>query len=98
MVPQLRSSAMRAVGMVGILSLPAFFAAGVQAATINANPSNYQGLVSGLKPGDTLNLAAGTYPRLFLSGINGAPSAWITIQGPGSGSPAMITIDPSNPG
>jgi nitrous oxidase accessory protein NosD len=89
---------LRVAGLAGILSLSALCAADVQAATITANPSNYQSLINGLKPGDTLNLAAGTYPRLLLSSINGAPSALITIQGPASGAPAVITVDPANPG
>src|SRR4051812_6023579 len=94
----MKSPNMRLVGLVGILSLSAFCATGVQAATVNANPSNYQTLVNGLNAGDTLNLAAGTYPLLSISGINGAPSAWITIQGPASGPPAVITVSPGNPG
>ena len=84
------------VGLAGALS--ALCATGLRAGTINANPSNYQTLVNGLNPGDTLNLAAGTYPLLFISGINGTAVAPITIQGPASGSPAVITVDSGNPG
>jgi hypothetical protein len=68
-----------------------------RAAVINADPSNYKGLVAGLKPGDTLNLAAGTYPLLSLRDLNGTAAAWITIQGPASGAPATVTVNPANP-
>jgi hypothetical protein len=60
------------------------------AATYDANPTNYNAQMSLLQPGDTLQLASGTYPLLKLTGLNGTPSAWITITGPDSGSPAII--------
>jgi len=88
---------MRVVGLAGILALSVCCATGIQAGTISANPSNYKTLVNALNPGDTLNLAAGTYPLLSISGINGTPSAWITIQGPVSGPPAVITVSSANP-
>jgi hypothetical protein len=56
----------------------------------NAKPSNYQGLLRQLKPGDTLNLAPGKYPRLYLANLNGTPDAWITIAGPPADPPAVI--------
>lgn len=60
-----------------------------------ANPSKpnyYRNLVGQLRPGDVLQLPAGIYPeRLNLSGIQGRPNAWITITGPESGSPAVVT-------
>ncbi len=63
----------------------------VAAGTVyQANPSNYNALLTVLQPGDTLVLAGGTYPLLSPSGLNGTPSAWITITGPASGSPAII--------
>lgn len=62
----------------------------LSAAEIPANPSNYRALLSTLKPGDTLHLAAGQYRRLSLNGINGVESGWITITGPASGPPAVI--------
>ncbi|MEO8369730.1 MAG: hypothetical protein ABI806_11050, partial [Candidatus Solibacter sp.] len=61
------------------------------ATVYNAIPSNYTSLMSGLRPGDTLNLAAGTYPRLYINGLRGTTAAWITITGPASGAPATIT-------
>src|SRR5260370_23400391 len=57
---------------------------------INADPSNYRACLRNLKPGDTLTLAAGTYSRLPIIGLNGTPTAWITITGPNSGPPAVI--------
>jgi hypothetical protein len=60
------------------------------AAVVSANPSNYHALLTTLKPGDTLNLAPGTYPRLDIRGLNGLPDAWITITGPPSDPPAII--------
>ena len=55
-----------------------------------ADPSNYRARLRNLKPGDTLSLAAGSYTRLYISGLNGTPDAWITIHGPESGPPAVI--------
>lgn len=65
-------------------------------AEIEADPSNYKTLIGALKPGDTLTLAAGTYPPLVLSNLAGTPSAWITVQGPTVGAPAAITVNPAN--
>src|SRR5262245_2678056 len=64
--------------------------AAAQAAVYQATPSTYTTLMAGLKAGDTLNLAAGTYPRLSPTGLQGTATAWITIAGPASGSPAII--------
>ncbi len=48
-----------------------------------ATPANYRQLLGTLRPGDTLQLAAGVYDRgLPLSDRQGTPDAWITIQGP----------------
>ena len=71
------------VGLFFVAVLP-FATFGVQAAVINANPSNYKSLLSTLQPGDTMQLAPGKYNRLFLNGLNGNASAWITIAGPSS--------------
>lgn len=60
------------------------------AAVIQADASNYRALLPTLKPGDTISLAAGQYPRLPITGMNGTESAWITIAGPSSGPPAVI--------
>src|SRR5436190_13137362 len=62
-----------------------------------ADPSTYKALVSTLQPGDTLTLSAGTYVgNLNPSNLNGNPSAWITIQGPASGPPAVFLADAFN--
>lgn len=61
-----------------------------QAAIYTANPSNYRATMSGLQPGDVLNLEAGTYTRLNISNLRGTSSARILIQGPATGSPAVI--------
>ena len=58
----------------------------------SSSPNYYRNLVGQLQPGDTLQLPAGTYPeRLNLSDVQGRADAWITISGPESGSPAIIT-------
>jgi PKD repeat protein len=66
------------------------------AAIYTANPSNYTSVAAGLQPGDTLNLVAGTYTGdLSVTGLNGSASAWITIQGPATGSPAFFVANSS---
>ena len=52
------------------------------AADINADPTTYKALLGTLKPGDTLHLAAGHYPRIAVTNLNGLSDAWITITGP----------------
>jgi len=59
-------------------------------------PGHYLSLVARLQPGDTLELPAGMYrQRLDLSGLRGTTDAWITIAGPTSGEPAVVTTDSS---
>jgi hypothetical protein len=55
-----------------------------------ADPATYRALLRQLKPGDTLNLAPGRYPRLPLENLNGTRDAWITIISPASDPPAVI--------
>src|SRR5579863_7830705 len=62
----------------------------VAGAVYNANRSSYVSRIARLKPGDTLNLAAGTYPGVTIRGLHGSPSAWIVVTGPTSGSSAVI--------
>ncbi|MGE5177258.1 MAG: hypothetical protein ACM3JJ_12915, partial [Hyphomicrobiales bacterium] len=58
----------------------------------SGQPGYYRDLVDQLVPGDTLSLPAGTYgDRLSLSSVQGQPGAWITVLGPASGPPAVIT-------
>ena len=47
------------------------------AVTYQANPTNYRSQLALLRQGDTLALASGTYSFLNVTGLNGAPSAWI---------------------
>jgi hypothetical protein len=70
-----------------IRSLSAFallaLSAQTHAAVVNANPSTYRTLLSNLQPGDTLQLAAGTYTQgLPLDAKAGTASAPIVIRGP----------------
>jgi hypothetical protein len=59
-----------------------------------SGPTYYGNLVAGLHAGDTLMLPTGTYrERLQLSGLQGSASARITITGPESGPPAIVTTD-----
>ncbi len=57
---------------------------------IQANPTNYDSILATLQPGDTMVLASGNYPGLFVSGLNGTPSQPITIAGASSGSRPVI--------
>jgi hypothetical protein len=63
----------------------------------DADPSTLSMALSSLVPGDTLNLASGTYPAgLVLTDLNGTESAWITITGPAPpAAPAVIEANPS---
>ncbi len=72
-----------------------YSAVAAQAATIQADQTNYQSLISSLKPGDTLVLAPGDYTGLLnIRGVNGTPDAWITIKGPDSGPKPRFLGDP----
>jgi hypothetical protein len=52
----------------------------------HATPETYRRLLTTLRPGDTLRLEAGVYDRgLPVTGCNGTPEAWITIEGPETG-------------
>jgi hypothetical protein len=65
--------------------------ASAHATTYAGDPSNYLTLLASLKPGDTLQLAGGTYTGLLqIDGLNGNPCQWITIEGPASGTPATF--------
>jgi hypothetical protein len=69
-------AALSAVALLGV-------SAHTFAATINATPSNYRTLLSNLQPGDTLQLAAGTYTQgLPIGSKSGTASAPIVIRGP----------------
>src|SRR5678816_730784 len=64
-----------------------------QAGTKRADPSTYQAIVPTLAPGDTLELAAGDYGLLSITGLNGTAASWIVIQGPEGGG-ATFHADP----
>src|SRR5690348_14561802 len=57
---------------------------------ITANPSNYAHIVRTLRPGQTLLLAPGNYPRLNIVNLRGQPGKCIVITGPKDGPPAVI--------
>jgi len=60
--------------------------------TIQATPSTYKALLSTLKPGDRLQLAAGTYTQqLVMWNLNGQANRCIVVEGPATGSPALFT-------
>src|SRR5581483_8473370 len=80
---------MRAAALITLLS-----AAPATAMSYTADGGTFASLLSGLQPGDTLNLQPGTYPHFTVGNLNGSASAWITIQGPASGAPAVIQADP----
>jgi hypothetical protein len=59
--------------------------------TIQATPSTYKSLLGTLKPGDRLQLAAGTYTQqLVVWNLNGQANRCIVIEGPATGSPALF--------
>ena len=68
-----------------------------EAVVINSPQLIFQSKIAALKPGDILNLAAGTYSLLYLTNMEGKADAWITVQGPKTGEPAIISVKPSNP-
>src|SRR3954467_578351 len=73
-----------------LLAGPLLWTGVAGAATYSADPATYKSVLPTLLPGDTLNLAPGTYPLLTISGLRGTPDAWITVQGPPSGPPAVV--------
>ena len=89
----MRLSLATIAGALGVLSNMAHPAV---AAVVSADPSNYRARLTTLKSGDTLDLAPGTYPRLDIKGLNGAPDKWIAITGPPSGPPAIIIGEPEH--
>lgn len=73
------------------------FSAHTHAAVIAANPTNYRTLLDGLQPGDTLQLASGTYTQgLPLDAKTGTASAPIVIRGPDDQSAVFTARDCCN--
>src|SRR5258708_13508825 len=62
----------------------------VERRVIRAYPSTYRKVLPTLRPGETLFLAAGTYPLLRISHLRGTPLRCIAVTGPPSGAPAVI--------
>ncbi|MEZ5991722.1 MAG: putative Ig domain-containing protein [Planctomycetota bacterium] len=95
-VPQRTAASSRAIrGLSWRFVVGCLFLFGIttplSAATISATPSDYQAKLTTLNPGDTLQLAGGTYTnRLVINGLHGNSGAWITVEGPGSGTPATF--------
>lgn len=78
--------------MARILSV-LLLATSAQATTYLGTPTTFRTLIDLLQPGDTLELAAGTYPNFSVNDRNGTAAQWITITGPTSGAPAIIEAD-----
>jgi hypothetical protein len=56
-----------------------------------ATPQNLKQKINALKPGDTLNLKPGQYTGgMRIQTVRGTADAWITIQGPAEGEPAVF--------
>jgi hypothetical protein len=67
-----------------------FCVAKEQGRVLRADPTNYRDLVRALQAGDTLLLAAGRYPRLTITNLNGEPGRCIMITGPAAGPHPVI--------
>lgn len=80
-----------------MLLLLALLSPALCAATLAGTPANYQTQLAALQPGDTLQLAAGTYTnRLVLNGKHGNAGAWITIEGPAAGTATFNGVSGNN--
>jgi hypothetical protein len=66
----------------------------IQAAVVDANPSNYQSLLSTLAPGDTLRLAPGTYAHGLSFGPKAGTAAHpLTVMGPKDRSAVFTALE-----
>jgi len=89
----LRVGLLRHSWLLLVLCLPGI----AEAASVSATPATYLAVLPTLAPGDTLTLSAGTYTgNLPLSGRNGSAGAWITIQGPATGTALFLATATSN--
>jgi len=80
-----------------LLLLAMLITPALHAAMINATPANYTTQMATLAPGDTLQLAAGTYTnRLVINGLAGNAANWITIQGPATGTATFTGVSGNN--
>ncbi|MFM7201884.1 MAG: coagulation factor 5/8 type domain-containing protein [Myxococcota bacterium] len=88
---------MLSVALLSYWSLSA--GAPATAATIQvASTSQLQNALSSVKAGDTIQLAAGTYTGPFSITRSGTSDALINLQGPTSGSPAILTCGSTSSG
>lgn len=71
----------------------------LQAATINVSTaSQLTSALSTVQPGDTIQLAAGTYSGKFTTTVDANSSAWIVLKGPSTGSPAILNCGSTSGG
>lgn len=81
-----RCRAVRSTGQLLLVLLALMPATGL-ATVFQGQPGNYLSLLAQLQPGDTLQLASGSYGGgLPLRGLSGSPGAPIRIEGPADGS------------
>jgi MYXO-CTERM domain-containing protein len=71
--------------IVAVSCLVLSFAGAAHAGDVSADPSTFQAALGTLKPGDTLHLAAGTYPHLTVSDRNGTAASPIVVEGAAGG-------------
>ena len=80
----------RALALAGLL-----IGASAGAEELHGEPSTYERLLRGIKPGDTLILAPGVYRAgLTLHGVKGTAASPIEIRGPAEGAPAVFVARP----
>lgn len=80
------------IALMALGLAPMFQSADAAAATIQVSSSSQlKSALQSAKAGDTIQLAAGTYTGPFSITNSGASSALINLQGPTSGSPAVLT-------
>jgi MYXO-CTERM domain-containing protein len=77
----MRRAPLALLASLAVASFPQIARAG----DVNADPTSYQAALASLKPGDTLHLAAGTYPLLVIQSLAGTAASPITIAGPEGG-------------
>lgn len=74
-----------AFGIASAFALPS-----ARAGDVNADPSNFAAALGALKPGDTLHLAAGSYPHLTITDKNGTATSPIVIEGAAGGGTVIV--------
>lgn len=85
-------SSSRLYSLVLTSLVSSLYIGGLEAATVQVSTSSQlKSALASVKPGDTIQLAAGTYTGPFESSQTGSSSGYINLQGPTSGSPAILT-------